>query len=121
MMGPRQVEQAALFYSFSLESHVPQDHMLRAIDRFVALGDLRRQLAPFYSETGRPSIDPELMICRVPNNAEQGLQSRLANGFGMTEQSERGHNLLSRSIWRSGYEGLERCEAIIGVFLECFQ
>ena len=62
MMGPRQVEQAALFYSFSLESHVPQDHMLRAIDRFVALGDLRRQLAPFYSETGRPSIDPELMI-----------------------------------------------------------
>jgi transposase len=62
MMGPRQVEQAALFYSFSLEDHVPPDHMLRAIDRFVALGDLRRQLAPFYSETGRPSIDPELMI-----------------------------------------------------------
>jgi transposase len=61
-MGPRQVEQAALFYGFSLESHVPQDHMLRAIDRFVTLGDLRRQLAPFYSETGRPSIDPELMI-----------------------------------------------------------
>jgi transposase len=62
MMGPRQVEQAALFYSFSLEAHVPPDHMLRTIDRFVALGDLRRQLAPFYSETGRPSIDPELMI-----------------------------------------------------------
>jgi len=62
MMGPRQVEQAALFYSFSLEDHVPPDYMLRAIDRFVALGDLRRQLAPFYSEMGRPSIDPELMI-----------------------------------------------------------
>src|SRR5438128_8910701 len=62
MMGPRQVEQAALFYSFSLEAHVPPDHMLRTIDRFVALGDLRRQLAPFYSETGRPSIDPELLI-----------------------------------------------------------
>src|SRR6202035_3642047 len=43
-------------------SHVPQDHVLRAIDRFVTLGDLRHQLAPFYSETGRPSIDPELMI-----------------------------------------------------------
>jgi hypothetical protein len=41
MMGARQVERAALFYSFSLEGHVPQDHMLRAIDRFVAVGDLR--------------------------------------------------------------------------------
>src|SRR6187401_576840 len=62
MMGRRQVEQAALFYEFSLERHVPPDHLLRSIDRFVALGDLRRELAPFYSTIGRPSIDPELMI-----------------------------------------------------------
>ena len=40
----RQVEQAALFYSFFLEDHVPPDHMLRAIDRFVALGDLRARV-----------------------------------------------------------------------------
>jgi transposase len=45
-----------------LDDHVPADHMLRAIDQFVDLEGLRRHLAPFYSATGRPSIDPELMI-----------------------------------------------------------
>jgi transposase len=62
MMGHRQVEQTALFYEFSLERHVPADHLLRSIDRFVELGELRRELAPFYSAIGRPSVDPELMI-----------------------------------------------------------
>ena len=62
MMGHRQVEQAALFYEFSLERHIPADHWLRSIDRFIELGGLRRELAPFYSSMGRPSIDPELMI-----------------------------------------------------------
>src|SRR5450432_1408897 len=62
MMGPRQVDQAALFYEFSLERHVPDAHLLRAIDRFVDLSDVRSHLAPFYSSTGRPSIDPELLI-----------------------------------------------------------
>ncbi|WP_020184231.1 IS1182 family transposase [Methylopila sp. 73B] len=62
MMGERQVDQAALFYEFSLERHVPQDHLLRAIDRFVDLSEVRRDLAPFYSSIGRPSIDPELLI-----------------------------------------------------------
>ena len=62
MMGDRQVLQEALFYEFSLERHVPADHMLRAIDRFVDLGGVRAHLAPFYSSTGRPSIDPELLI-----------------------------------------------------------
>jgi transposase len=62
MMGHRQVEQAALFYEFSLEKHVPLDHLLRSIDRFVELDEIRRDLAPFYSGIGRPSIDPELLI-----------------------------------------------------------
>ena len=61
-MGARQVGQEALFYEFSLDRHVPPDHLLRSVDRFVDLGGLRRELAPFYSSTGRPSIDPELMI-----------------------------------------------------------
>ena len=39
MMGHRQVEQAALFYEFSLEMYVPSDHLLRSIDRFVELGE----------------------------------------------------------------------------------
>ena len=62
MMGHRQVEQTALFYEFSLEKHIPADHLMRSIDRFVDLEQVRRDLAPFYSSIGRPSIDPELMI-----------------------------------------------------------
>jgi len=62
MMGDRRVDQAALFYEFSLERHVPADHMLRAIDRFVDLEGVRAHVAPFYSPIGRPSIDPELLI-----------------------------------------------------------
>jgi transposase len=62
MMGHRQVEQAALFYEFSLEGHIPADHLLRSIDRFVDLQEIRQDLVPFYSNIGRPSIDPELMI-----------------------------------------------------------
>ena len=62
MMGHRQVEQAALFYEFSLERHIPADHWLRSIDRFVDLQGIRQELTPFYSCIGRPSIDPELMI-----------------------------------------------------------
>ena len=62
MMGPKQEAQAALFYEFSLEDHVPQDHLLRSIDRFVDLSSIRTHLADFYSHTGRPSVDPELMI-----------------------------------------------------------
>ncbi|MEL6954991.1 MAG: IS1182 family transposase [Pseudomonadota bacterium] len=62
MMGPRQEAQAALFYEFSLEEHVPQDHLLRSIDRFVDLSSIRAHLSDFYSHTGRPSVDPELLI-----------------------------------------------------------
>jgi transposase len=62
MMGERTVMQEALFYGFSLERHVPSDHMLRSIDRFVDLSGVRAHLEPYYSAMGRPSIDPELMI-----------------------------------------------------------
>ena len=62
MMGERTVMQEALFYSFSIEDHVPADHLLRSIDRFVDLDGIRVHLKPFYSSTGRPSIDPELMV-----------------------------------------------------------
>ena len=62
MMGERRVMQEALFYGFSLERHVPSDHLLRKIDRFVDLSEVRAHLEPYYSEVGRPSIDPELMI-----------------------------------------------------------
>ena len=47
MMGERQVQQDALFYEFSLERHVPTEHLLRSVDRFVELEGVRRELAPF--------------------------------------------------------------------------
>src|SRR6195256_2957800 len=62
MMGERRVMQEALFYGFSLERHVPVDHLLRKIDRFADLSEVRAHLGPYYSDVGRPSIDPELMI-----------------------------------------------------------
>ena len=62
MMGERRTGQSSLFYEFSLERHVPAEHMLCAIDRFVDLSELRAHLASFYSPIGRPSVDPELLI-----------------------------------------------------------
>jgi transposase len=62
MMGERSAVQEELFYGFSLEQHVPADHLLRSIDRFVDLSGIRQLLAPCYSAIGRPSIDPELLI-----------------------------------------------------------
>ena len=62
MLGPRQEAQAELFYEFSLEDHVPQDHLLRSIDRFVDLSIIRAHFADFHRHTGRPSVDPELLI-----------------------------------------------------------
>jgi transposase len=62
MMGQQAGNQDRLFYSFNLDDHVPTDHLLRGIDRFLDPSELRRHLASFYSHTGRPSIDPELMV-----------------------------------------------------------
>jgi transposase len=62
MMGRQSGCQDRLFYSSNLEDQIPAAHPLRGIDRFLDLSDLRRHLASFYSLTGRPSIDPELII-----------------------------------------------------------
>lgn len=64
MMGRRDRDQGKLFYAFNLQDRVPANHLLRRIDPFVtvALEDLHAELRPFYSDIGRPSVDPELMI-----------------------------------------------------------
>ena len=64
MMGRQAVDQSQLFYLFNLERRIPVRHLLRRINPIVAriLADLRGKLQPFYSELGRPSIDPELML-----------------------------------------------------------
>jgi transposase len=64
MMGRQDRDQRQLFYEFSLDDVIPTDHLLRRINVFATavLSDLHEQLMPFYSDIGRPSIDPELMI-----------------------------------------------------------
>ena len=64
MMGRQIGDQASLFYEFRLDDRVPKEHLLRRINRFLSpvLGGLHAQLQAYYSEIGRPSIDPELMI-----------------------------------------------------------
>src|SRR4051794_8165130 len=63
-MGRETGDQSQLFYLFNLEERIPAGHLLRRINLVVVqvLAELREKLAPFYSEIGRPSIDPELMI-----------------------------------------------------------
>src|SRR5712691_188179 len=61
MMG-QQLRTESLFYYFRLEDQIPQDHLLRLIDRHVDLSFVRECLKSFYSSTGRPSIDPEVLL-----------------------------------------------------------
>ena len=62
MMGRLKSDQGQLFYEFRLDDAVPEDHLVRRIDAALDLTWLRGELASHYSLTGRPSIDPELMI-----------------------------------------------------------
>ena len=99
MMGDRVVMQESLFYQFRLNDHVPANHMLRAINRFVDLDGFRRHLAPFYSTTGRPSIDPELMIRMLLVGYCFGIRSE-------RRLCEEGHlNLAYRWFCRLGLDG----------------
>lgn len=75
MMDQQGGNQDRPFYSFNLESHVPADHLLRGNDRCLDLSELRRQLEPFYSHTGRPSIDPELMVRMLLMGYSFGIRS----------------------------------------------
>src|SRR3954447_13880198 len=77
MMGRQIGDQASLFYEFRLEDRVPKDHLLRRINVFVAavLGAVRGQLKSCYSEIGRPSIDPDLMIRMLIIGYCYGLRS----------------------------------------------
>ena len=62
MMGRQSGDQTSFFYEFRLDDRVPKNHLLRRINVFVtaALADVHEQLDSYYSEIGRPSVDPEL-------------------------------------------------------------
>src|ERR1700720_1661505 len=74
MMGV-QATSARFFYDFCLDDHVPSDHILRSIGRHLDLDDVRQALKPFYSSTGRPSIDPELIIRMLIAGYSMGIRS----------------------------------------------
>jgi transposase len=62
MMGQLAPAQNELYYDFNLEQHIPDNHLLRQIDKFLDFDQIKQHLQPYYSHTGRPSIDPELML-----------------------------------------------------------
>src|SRR5689334_22120172 len=62
MMGRREGGQGQFFYAFDLDEVVPRDHLVRQIDAVLDLNWVHKELAPHYSHTGRPSIDPIVMI-----------------------------------------------------------
>src|SRR6266516_381113 len=62
MMGRQGDGQGQFFYAFDLDKAVPPDHLVRQIDGILDLSWVHKELAPYYSHTGRPSIDPVLMI-----------------------------------------------------------
>ena len=80
MMGRKHREQANFFYEFRLDDMIPKGHLLRLINVFVTsvLGDLHEQLGPFYSDIGRPSIDPELFGIRSERKLCEEFRLRLA-------------------------------------------
>jgi transposase len=61
MMGQHDRSEA-LFYYFRLEDQVPETHLLRLIEKHISFAFVREKLKDSYSETGRPSIDPELLL-----------------------------------------------------------
>ena len=99
MMGQLPPDQNGLFYDFCLENYVPQDHLLRQIDPLLDLSDLREHLSSFYSHTGRPSVDPEVMIRMLIVGYCYGIRSerRLCEEVHL--------NLAYRWFCRLGLEG----------------
>ncbi len=99
MLGSLPAAQNELFYDFCLEDYVPQDNLLRQIDQFLDFSDLRKHLSSFYSHTGRPSIDPELMIRMLIVGYCYGIRSerRLCEEVNL--------NLAYRWFCRLGLEG----------------
>jgi transposase len=74
MLGTQKIH-ARLFYEFDLDAHIPENNLVRAIDRFLDLDEMREELRGFYSHTGLPSIDPELIIRMLVIGYVMGIRS----------------------------------------------
>jgi transposase len=84
MMG-QQTRSESLFYYFRMEDHIPENHLLRHIDRHIDFGFVRQTLKTSYSHTGRPSIDPEVLLRILLIGYLYGITSerRLVEDVGM--------------------------------------
>jgi transposase len=110
MMGRREQGQGQFFYDFHLDAVVPPDHLVRRIDAVLDLSWVHGELKPFYSHTGRPSVDPELMIRmlivgyvfairserRLCEEAQVNLAYRWFCGLGIEDQIPN-HSVFSRA------------------------
>ena len=99
MMGRLEERQSSLFYDFCLEDRMPSNHPLRSLDAVLDFDKTRAALARYYSHTGRPSIDPELMLRMLLIGYAYGIRSerRLVEEVSL--------NLAYRWFCRLGLEG----------------
>ena len=99
MMGQHDRSEA-LFYYFRLEDQVPETHLLRLIEKHISFAFVREKLKDSYSETGRPSIDPELLLRILLIGYLYGVTSERKLGRGTAHAS--GVALVHRAGVRSG-------------------
>ena len=114
MMGRQNSDQASLFYAFRLDARVPMDHLLRRIDVFVTagLGGMHARLKRYYSEIGRPSLDPELMIRMLIIGYCYGPRSeRLTRGSAASTSMTRFR--ITRPSRRTGFIGSARAMCFV--------
>jgi transposase len=89
MMGQHDRSEA-LFYYFRLEDQVPENHLLRLIEKHISFEFVRERLRNSYSETGRPSIDPQLLLRIL----------LIAYLYGITIERELAEGLRTHLAWR---------------------
>ena len=99
MMGQHDRSEA-LFYYFRLEDQVPETHLLRLIEKHISFAFVRERLKASYSETGRPSIDPELLLRILLDRLSVRHHQRAEAGGGTAHAP--GVALVHRSGIRSG-------------------
>ena len=114
-MGPRQVEQAALFYEFSLDGHVPEDHLLRSIDRFVdRLPDRQRFIEFNLLEVGNLRDCPGIAVIGHEERSDK-LPVRFGAGQPVLGQGQQCRSGISQVCGdRSGPQHIRNGEAQIG-------
>ena len=95
MMGERRVMQEALFYGFSLERHVPDNHMLRKIDRFVDLSDLRARQGPLLQRCGTAQGQRRVPIGRHRPKSAETRETHPPSGADFRHMRRRGSALTS--------------------------